>query len=316
MHTLPGVDGNWRQQLLRHMIQRAKAQQLGEYPPPSVSQLLDALTVPTASVFSRERANLLTPLLTACVKHADRYLAKALPEQQHGASHLTGVGSLITTVIRMLKAWSKFGLVEQLQIVQPDGFDGGDEKAKRPPGHIWEVFVLHVFQQRLVKLAAAGASTAHPYGAPDVRTLNLFLDVLLAASEQLRPADADQQQTAPVIAVTFLYSQEELELFRDQWGPPGPMCTPYIIHPADPSYNCTAYAAFTSWDAVADAAGELHQKLRQLLQRLDVDVHHGTASSVASQGSSMGSGSTADVWQQVLANTSLGPAVREFDENV
>lgn len=314
VQQLPGDDGNWRKRLLRAMIEQAKQKDL----PPSGSQLLDVHTVPTTSLSIRERAKLLTPLLTDCVKNADKYLAGCLPHC-HCASELPtsvrGVGNPITTVIRMMKAWSRFGLALELQTSQAVS---SDEKAKPPPGYIWEILVLHVFQQRLRQHAASGVSTAHPYGVPDVRVLNLFMDVLHAASESLRPARSNQQEPAPIIAATFLYSQEELGLFKDQWGPPGPLCTPYIIHPADPSFNCTRHVSFVRWDAVAEAAGELHQKLQQLLQGPDPDLSQVVVSSsvcsVGSEISRVGRGSTADVWHQVLAHTTLGPAVKVFSE--
>jgi hypothetical protein len=62
------------------------------------------------------------------------------------------------------------------------------------------------------------------------------------------------------------YSAEDCNLFRDCWDVPGRQSSPYIIHPADPSYNITAHSLFTDWGALADAAGELHAALMAALQ--------------------------------------------------
>lgn len=154
-----------------------------------------------------------------------------------------------------------------------------------------EVFVVFVLLRQLRAGQAAGTPPAQRIPA-QTRTLQMFLDVLAAASELLQPGSP-----AP-IALYDLYTPEQCELFRDQWGPPvGPLCTPFIISPVDPSYNCTKHSAFKGWGAVAAAAGQLHQQLQALLS----DGTRGS-SEPGSQG----------VWQQLLNSSSLGPAVRAF----
>jgi hypothetical protein len=101
--------------------------------------------------------------------------------------------------------------------------------------------------------------TACTWGPP-----TLFMDVLLAASQLLRPTDWGQPAPEP-IAVTYFYTEEECMLFKGTWGPPGPLYTPFIIHPADPRYNCNMHSGFCSWGALAEAAGLLHQQMQQLL---------------------------------------------------
>jgi hypothetical protein len=108
----------------------------------------------------------------------------------------------------------------------------------------------------------------------------------------------------PPIALSVFYSPEDCSLFKQCWDVPGRQCSPYIIHPADPSYNITAHSLFTDWGALADAAGQLHAALMAARQ-----------GGVMDQNSSSSSSST-DAWQQVLRSTTLGAAVREFDSNV
>jgi hypothetical protein len=106
----------------------------------------------------------------------------------------------------------------------------------------------------------------------------------------------------PPIALSVFYSAEDCNLFRQCWEVPGRQCSPYIIHPADPSYNITAHSLFTDWGALADAAGQLHAVLMTARQGGGTDQHSSCSS-------------TTDAWQQVLRSTTLGAAVREFDSN-
>jgi hypothetical protein len=137
----------------------------------------------------------------------------------------------------------------------------------------------------------------------------LFMDVLLAASERLRPTDWGQPAPEP-IAVYYFCAKEEYMIFKRNWGPVGPLYTPYIIHP-DPRYNCVMHSGFAHWRALADAAGLLHQQLQLLLypQAEEVVGLQGNSSACAAGHSSSSSGSV-DVWQQVVDTTSLGHAVR------
>lgn len=154
-----------------------------------------------------------------------------------------------------------------------------------------EVFVVFVLLRQLRAGQAAGTPPAQHFPT-QTRTLQLFLDVLAAAAELLQPGSPDP------IALYDLYTPEQCELFRDLWGPVGPLCTPFIISPVDPSYNCTKHSAFKGWGGVTAAAGQLHQQL-QVLLRSDST---GASSEPGAQG----------VWQQLLNSSSLGPAVWAF----
>lgn len=79
---------------------------------------------------------------------------------------------------------------------------------KCPPGYIWEIFVLYVIEQRVKKLRAEGGAEFARYNTGGVRELTLFMDVLLAASELLRPALPGQTQPV-AIALSYLCSAEE-----------------------------------------------------------------------------------------------------------
>lgn len=241
---------------MRQLIQRAKAEQgLGPAPKP-VGKLAEHLTRPTSA--DKQRASLLTPLLTSLVKGA-----AIKCKQEYG---LDGTGSLVTTVTRVVKARVKEFLAEHgKQGMQSTSNIAAAEHpaAQRPPGYCFEILVLYVLQQELERCKAAGVPAADVYGVGATRELMLFLSVLKAASQLLRPAACGDscQEVAPAIALTTFYTTEECEHFRRTWGPPGRLNTPYIIHPADPSYNCTANAGFVAWEVIADAAGKLHAQL-------------------------------------------------------
>lgn len=100
-------------------------------------------------------------------------------------------------------------------------------------------------------------------------------------------------------------------LFRSNWGSSGPLYTPFIIHPADPRYNCVMHAGFAGWRALANAAGNLHQQLQQLLYPQDEEVVGVECNARTADG---GSGSV-DLWQLVVNTTNLGYAVRASDGN-
>jgi hypothetical protein len=227
----------------------------------------------------------LTPLLSQAVKGAtDRFA------EEYG---VRGAGNLVTTVIRAMKAWSKgLALVGALQ--QTATAIQGKTAPAHPPGYIWEIFVLYAFERRLKQCRDEGASTA--VYSMQLGALTLFMDVLPAACERLHPTDGGQPAPEP-IAVYKFYTEDECMLFRCNWGPVGPLYTPYIIHP-DPRYNSVMHTGFCSWGALADAAGLLHEQLQQLLYRQDQGVVGLEGSDYAAGGSSR-SGSV-DVWQLLL----------------
>ena len=97
-------------------------------------------------------------------------------------------------------------------------------------------------------------------------------------------------------------------LFKGTWGPPGPLYAPFIIHPADPPYNCNMHSGFCSWGVLAEAAGLLHQQMQQLLYPQGEELVGLEGSACAAGGSNSNSGSSVDVWQLVVDTTSLGYA--------
>jgi len=89
-----------RQQLVEHMVLRARYKAgLTHEEPQSFGGAADALTCPDES--SKFRAALLTPLLSEVVKDFGTWCTKEFGYQPD---------SLVTDVIRAIKAWSKFGL--------------------------------------------------------------------------------------------------------------------------------------------------------------------------------------------------------------
>lgn len=224
----------------------------------------------------KERSIFLAVLLTALVQGID---VKCRNHYSLGAA-----GDLATTVIRLLKAWTKYGLEE----LQPP--------TSKFLGFVWEVLVLYVLEQQCQALDSAAA--VRRYGTSPHRKLNLFMDVLQCAAECLGPAG--RHGRSPILLADF-YTTDDLELFRDTgaWGPPD-SDTPWIIHPADPSNNCARNSTFGSWGVVAPAAGQLHQQLQQLRQ-----------GSFSHQQGAAGSDAVVDAWQVVLEDTTLGRAVKE-----
>jgi hypothetical protein len=211
----------------------------------------------------------LTPLLTDWL--ADVQVRFEAQYGQHGAT------AIATTVIRAVKAWVKWGLDEQLQTADSHGSDS--TTATKLPGYIVEILVVYVFEQRLQQ----GSLYAHS----PVGELRLFMDVLQEASQLLRPAAPDSKQPAKPIAVFHLFTFDDLVLFRGCWGLQS-CYTPYIIHPADPSYNCTLHTDFEQWEVLADAAGELHEQMEQIILQQQAD---------------------GDAWEFVMERTTLGLAV-------
>lgn len=222
----------------------------------------------------KERSIFLAPLLTALVK---RIAGKC-----HSHYNLEGAGNLATTVIRMLKAWTKYGLEELLP------------PTPKFPGFVWEVLVLYVLEQQCQALGSAAAVLR--YGPNPHQRLNLLMDVLQCAAECFGPAGPDGRTP---IALTDYYAAKDLELFRETWGRPDSV-TPWIIHPADPSNNCARWTPFGNWEVVAKAAGELHQQLQQLRQGLS-----------SHQQGAVGSDAVVDAWQLVRDATTLGRAVKK-----
>lgn len=310
------------------MIQRAKAEQgIIDHPPTIPSSLLEQLTCPSSD--SRQRAAIMAPLLTELVRGVNTRC-----EREYG---LLGAGSMVTTVIRACKAWAKFGLAEQLDshrssrvsssssssddaISEHAGIGtaatsaaGGSrvpraaEPTARPQGYVWEVLVIYVLNQKLQECKHSNTSAAAVYSRGGIREISLFLDVLKAAAVLLRPASPEGQGQVCPIALHDWYTAEDCELFRGTWGPPGRLYTPFLIHPVDPSYNCTAHSSFKNWSVIADEAGSLHDKLQMLVEQLAAVGSDGPGGCSVSRSSD-----SADIWHQVLDTTTLGPAVRAF----
>lgn len=170
---------HWRKPVLRHMIQRAKADQHGKDPPPFRGNLLESYTLPGTS--SKElNSSLLSPLLGQLVNGANIRF-----EVEYG---LGGAGKLVTIAIRAMKAWSK-GLeaVGALQhpisaadtpavhgVSSSDNSSGGsafgasrttadstsNKAPAHPPGYVWEIFVLFVLERRVKQCRDEGVSMA------------------------------------------------------------------------------------------------------------------------------------------------------------
>lgn len=251
-------------------------------PTQSLSQVLTNPAVPV-----KEREVMLTPVLTGVVTGIQDSI-----QREFG---LQGAGSLVTTVVRALKAWAPYRPAEPAAGAATAAAAGvAGQQVQGPPGCVWEIVVIYVLRQRLGELKRQGKQLSdvefRQYSLGGVRELSLFIDVLSAASTLLRPG-----QQRSVVALTDFYSLEECELFRDVWGSPAEY-TPFILHPGDPSYNLTMHSQLTKqqWEALADAAGELHGQLLGFLRG--------------------GAGGCDDVWQAVLDSTSLGPAVKAFAE--
>jgi hypothetical protein len=122
-----------------------------------------------------------------------------------------GTGRLFTTVTRALKAWARFGFAptqqqqqQQQQQWRPSssattlatgssssssssstGKSSSNPKAQQPPGYVWEVLVIFVLEQQVAAIDRAAAQLR--YETQGTRELNLFLEVLEAASRLLRP---------------------------------------------------------------------------------------------------------------------------------
>jgi hypothetical protein len=148
--------------------------------------------------------------------------------------------------------------------------------------------VLFVLQQH------AAAGTYYHQSQP----LALFLAVLQEASQLLRTGDPEEAlQRAVILDMSCIhpdgYTVEEALQYRPAWGS-GRLFTPYIINPVDPTYNCTIMQPFRAWDAVADAAGQLHGRLVEALESdAGVEVRD-------------------YVWQRLLSSSTLGPVWNAF----
>lgn len=277
-----GAGSQWREEVLSHLLLRAQAAQTCSKQPQSPHPAVEALTNPNAA--DRDRAALLTPLMTSVFQHSTDNVN--IRSQQEFS--LTGAGAMVTSVIRAVKAWVQVCGLEGLLLPQSSSSSVDVGVCKYPSSYIWEIFVVFVLESRLQHCRENGLPA--PYKPGMVGELLLFKDVLLEMSQRLRPVSVAKSAALAPIALTYLYTAEQLEWFRSCWGV-GEISTPYIIHPADPSYNCRDFNSFMHWDALADAAGDLHQQLEQLLQQ---DAPEGGA------------------WEAALKGTTLGSAVRAF----
>ncbi|WIA12144.1 hypothetical protein OEZ85_012217 [Tetradesmus obliquus] len=243
---------------------------------------------PERITVSRRRVTDLSESQTAVIKGVNELY------KQRGRH---GYGQLVTDVIRAVKAWSKFGLPVALKAAGAAADD-----AKPPPGYLWELFVLYVLEQQ----------TQHGCVYDPGQPLELFMDVMHAASQRLRCSDPpeqqqqqqqQQQQGEPIILDLYYTKQQALlPAITQCWGT-GPLYRPAIINPVDPTYNCTAWQPFRQWDELAAAAGELHKQLQQALEG------RGRAGAAGSSGG----GSTA--WEALCRGSSctLGAAVEAFE---
>jgi hypothetical protein len=259
-----------------------------------------------AVMAARQRTTDLTELSVLVVQKVEQ-----LYREQHGQP--SGYGRLATDVIRLCKAFAKFGLPVALKasaVQSPtvqlgaedaaaasgaaDVADGSEVVAKYraapfkgPPAFIWEILVLFVLQEH------AAAGTFYHQSEP----LALFMAVLKEASELLRTGDADEALIRAVVLDMSCvhkggFTVEQALQFRKAWGS-GRMHTPYIINPVDPTFNCTIMQPFRAWDATAEAAAQLHAQLVEALENSD-------------------GGGSGDVWQHVLSSTTLKPVWDTF----
>jgi hypothetical protein len=287
-----------------------------------VQQTADAAEQP-AVMPARQRTTDLTELSVDVVKSVER-----LYKQQHGQP--SGYGRLATDVIRLCKAFARYGLPVALRPIPAqqaaaaaaaageaaevsaaagssstfDAHSAGSTAAsfKGPPAYMWEILVLFVLQQH----AAEGIY----YFQND--PLALFMAVLREASTLLRSGDADEALARAVILdMSSVYpggcTVEEALRFSQSWGS-GRVHTPYIINPVDPTFNCTIMQPFRAWDAVADATGQLHTQLVQATA--SADVGDGEAGGGGVEGGS--DCQPGDGWQRLMSSSTLGPVWDAF----
>jgi hypothetical protein len=278
---------------------------------------------------ARQRTTDLTELSVRVVKDVEQLYIK-----QYGQP--SGYGRLATDVIRLCKAWARYGLPVALRskVVQPAAAEdepgvsaaaaaaaereaAGSSAAagcsssivsalrstgaaagffKGPPANMWEILVLYVLQQH------AAQGTFYHQADP----LALFMAVLHAAATLLHSGTAEEAlERAVILDMSGVYpggySVEEALRFSQSWGSGG-VHTPYIINPVDPTYNCTAMQPFRVWDDVADAAGQLYAALTQAIE--------GAGGCEGSGGGSSGQGES--VWRYVLSCSTLGPVWDAF----
>lgn len=339
LRAFTGTPMQRRQQLVQHLVLRAKHKAgLTNEEPQSLGRAADGLTCPDES--SKFRAALLTPLLSGVLKDFGSWVLKEFGYQPD---------SLVTDVIRAVKAWSKFGLPgvllqsgsagpggaavgaaspssgtaaaagtgagagaaagpslaarTVLAGLQPSSStEAGYDHTKLPPGFVWEIFVMYVLQQRLQQAKAAGTAAQEVYPSGR-RQLQLFIDVLEAASKLLQHTSTEPIMLPPPCSYGSCSPQECQQLFQKLWGPVGQLFTPFIISPVDPSYNCTINTPFKGWGKVADAAGQLHMQIQHALKQ----AGGGQDGAGSSAGSAAG-----EAWQWLLSNSSLGAAVNAF----
>jgi hypothetical protein len=291
--TVSNTNSQWQRTFLSILIQRRKiALGLAPAADSAIDLAGSALSYELASPdkASRLRTNYLTPLMTQAVQ--------GIEDRTYKKYGFKSAGMMVTKVMRAMKALSKYGFAKQLQTSSAAGASStssssssspagltssaaavskqhsGGSKALRPAGYVWETFVMYVFEQQ----CESGAEVVARYSTGSMRELHLFLDVLLAASHLLRTSTPASSSMAAPITLSLYYTAAECELFRGLWDVPECVCTPYIIHPADPSFNCTAHGFFRSWDALADFLGDLHQQLQAALcgapeQALEAAAH-------------------------------------------
>jgi hypothetical protein len=310
----------------------------------SLGAIADSLSSPTES--NKHRTALLTPMMEEVIKGVPQYCFERYDYNPD---------SLVTSVVRAVKAWAKFGLPHVLQPgdcccdlccgadrgssssgsgssstgggsssgpgssspaaggsstagQQQPGSGGSHNKllldySKLPPSYIWEVLVIYVLLQKLAAAKAAGQRPSDLY-PPHCRTLVLFMHVMEAASTLLHPASPE------AVALYMQYTKEQCELFRGLWGPHGPLYSPRIINPVDPSFNCTKHSSFTGWAAVAAAAGQLHTQMMQLLKG---GAFGADAAAAVGQGVGSSSGApTQSAWDRLVEGSFLSFAVAAF----
>lgn len=215
----------------------------------------------------RQRVTNLTELMTDVVKKVE--------QRSRDAHKVHGMGRLCTDIIRLMKAWSKHGLPKAMSAISAASEQPAlpADASKAPPGYIWEIFVVYVLEQ--------GLKQGKRYTQAD--PLQLLLDVLSSASKQLRSS----MQKSEAIILEVFYTYEQAMQFHEEWGDDGCPYAPYVISPVDPTYNCTENAAFRHYDALADAAGALHESLC-IAQHI------------------------ACGWQWLCVNSTLGPVVAAY----
>jgi hypothetical protein len=172
-HSPQGYDSNLsaidlRLAFLDDMIQHQRAENDGGKQAPSRSKVTDAFLNPSsASWFKNERSVFLSLLNVALVKNASA--KRELP-------FTPNCGDLVTNVIRIFKAWAKYGLAGRL-VATPGSTNPGTGRsvaaadADSPPSYALEIFVLFVLELQLQRFRKQGVPITDECSGRDAGSL-------------------------------------------------------------------------------------------------------------------------------------------------